>query len=133
MLGGQAIRYTVEFENEGEGIAFGVFVTDILPPEVDDSTLVLEEEEGALYDPETRTIIWTIGEVGPGEGGERHFSVDLGKDVECGVEVINWATVYFPSVPETTPTNGVTTIVIHPECDLDGDFQIDTEDVCPAT
>lgn len=36
---GQELTYTVEFENEGEGIAYGVYITDPLDESLDDSTL----------------------------------------------------------------------------------------------
>ncbi|MCJ7791348.1 MAG: DUF11 domain-containing protein, partial [Dehalococcoidia bacterium] len=36
---GQQLNYMVEYENEGEGIAFGVYFTDTLDEDLDDSTL----------------------------------------------------------------------------------------------
>lgn len=38
---GDALNFTIEFENEGEGIAFGVYVTDRLDADLDESTLML--------------------------------------------------------------------------------------------
>ncbi|MBK8027555.1 MAG: DUF11 domain-containing protein [Chloroflexi bacterium] len=129
---GEIINFTIEFENEGEGIAYGVYVTDTLEEDIDASTLVLPPGEGGVYDPDTRTISWFIGEVGPGGTGERHFSANVRSDAACGAEVTNYATVYFPSVPEVTPTNGVAVRVVDPACDGDGDGIFDTLDLCPA-
>jgi len=129
---GGAVDFTVEFENEGEGIAFGVNVADTLGEDLDASTLVLSPGEGGVYDPASRTITWNIGEVGPGEGDELHFSANARADVECGNEITNFAVVNFPSVPEITPTNGVSVTVIGPECDADGDTVLDTVDNCPT-
>ena len=118
---GQRLEYKIEFENEGEGIAFGVYFTDTLDEDLNESTLeigpVISTKNGSviappgIYDSETRTITWFVGEVGPGEGGYANFSVNMREDAPDGTEIINFATVYFPSVPETTRTNGIVSIV----------------------
>ncbi len=106
---GQTLNYEVEFENEGEGIAFGVYITDVLDEDLDDLTLVLGGD--GTYNPSTRTITWFVGEVGPGEGGSFFFSVNVRGDAPVGTDIINFATVYFPSVPEITRTNGIVSII----------------------
>jgi uncharacterized repeat protein (TIGR01451 family) len=121
---GQTLNYTVEYENEGEGIAFGVYATDILDVDLDDSILeigpVVSTSNGSViadpgtYNPSTRTITWLVGEVGPNEGGVANFSAKVRNDVPEGTEVINSATVYFPSVPETTRTNTIVSVVGQP-------------------
>ena len=118
---GQQLNYMVKYENEGEGIAFGVYFTDTLDEDLDDSTLeigpVIDVEDGSMiagpgiYNPATRTITWFAGEVGPGKGGITAFDVDVRDDAEDGTEIINYATIYFPSVPEVTRTNGIVSIV----------------------
>ncbi len=118
---GQKLSYKVEYENEGEGIAFGVYFTDTLDEDLDDSTLaigpVIDVNTGVqiappgTYNSATRTITWLVGEVGPGQGGYAEFSVNVKSDAPDGTEIINYATVYFPSVPETTRTNGIVSIV----------------------
>ncbi len=121
VLPGQRLDYTVEYENEGEGIAFGVYFTDTLDEDLDDSTLeigpVIDVNDSSvisgpgIYNPATRTITWFAGEVAPGEGGITGFSVNVRSDAEDGTEIINYATIYFPSVPEETRTNGIVSIV----------------------
>ena len=118
---GQTLNYTAEFENEGEGIAFGVYFTDTLDDDLDDSTLEIgavfstfdgsEISPPGTYNPSTRTITWFAGEVGPEEGGYANFSVNVRSDAEEGTEVISYATVFFPSVPEETRTNVIISIV----------------------
>jgi len=118
---GEQLDYKVEYENEGEGIAYGVYFTDTLDGDLDDSTLeigpVIDVEDGSIiaepgiYNPATRTITWFAGEVGPGEGGCAEFSVNVRDDASHGTEIINYATVYFPSVPEETRTNGIVSVV----------------------
>jgi uncharacterized repeat protein (TIGR01451 family) len=100
---GQTLDYTVRYENVGGGTASGVYVTDVLDEDLDDSTLVIGG--GGTYNIPTRTITWLIGEIGPGEGGTLTFSANVRSDATHGAVVTNYATVYFPSVPEETPTN----------------------------
>jgi len=101
---GAKLSYTVNYENEGEGDAYGVYVTDTLLDNLDDSSLVVNG--GGKYDPATRTITWFIGELLSKQKGSVTFSVNVKADAHDKSEVINFATVYFPSVPETTRTNG---------------------------
>ncbi len=108
-LPGQVITYTVEYENEGAGTAYGVYVTDKLPAVLDESTLNLQDD--GVYVASTRTIIWQVGEVASRAGGTLHFSVQVPSTVVSGTKIVNSATVYFPSVPEETPTNPVVTLV----------------------
>jgi uncharacterized repeat protein (TIGR01451 family) len=118
---GQKLDYKVEYENEGEGIAFGVYFTDTLDEDVDDSTLeigpVIDVHTGlqiappGIYIPATRTIIWFVGQVDPNQGGYADFSVNVKPDAADGTEIINFSTVYFPSVPEATRTNAIVSTV----------------------
>ena len=117
---GQLLTYTVEFENEGEGIAFGVYFVDTLDDDLDASTLEIGPVLGSggqqiagpgVFDPATRTITWFVGEVGPGQGGHAEVRVRVSSYAPPGAQVINYATVYFPSVPEITRTNGVVSVV----------------------
>jgi len=119
---GQKLAYKVECENEGEGIAFGVYFTDTLDPSLDDSTLEIgpvvdvnsgEQIGGAgTYNPETRTVIWFVGQVDPGQGGYADFSVSVRSDAPVGTEIINIGTVHFPSVPEETKTNAIISTIV---------------------
>ena len=81
-----------------------------------------------IYNAQTRTITWFVGEVGPGEGGYAEFSINLRNDAPDGTEVINYGTVYFPSVPEETRTNGIVSVV---GLDTDDDGLTDDIDNCP--
>jgi uncharacterized repeat protein (TIGR01451 family) len=118
---GQTLEYRVEYENEGEGIAFGVYFVDTLDEDLDDSTLVVgpvfstvdgsEIAPAGTYNPASRTITWLVGEVGPGEGGYSDISVNVRGNAIDGTEIINFGTVHFPSVPETTRTNGIVSLV----------------------
>jgi uncharacterized repeat protein (TIGR01451 family) len=111
VLAGETLEYTVEYENEGEGTAFGVYITDTLDESLDASTLAIVDD--GRYDPSTRTITWLIGEVGPHQNGSVTFSVDVRDGIPEGTEIMNFATVHFPSVPETTRTNGIVNVVAY--------------------
>ena len=139
---GQKLDYKVEFENVGEGIAFGVYFTDTLDEDLDDATLEIGPVKDVkddsvigqpgVYDPKTRTITWLAGEVGPSNGGYANLSVNVKSDAPKGTEIINYATVYFPSVPEVTPTNPIVSWIPVEDCgngiDDDGDGLVDCDD-----
>ncbi|MBN1314333.1 MAG: Ig-like domain-containing protein, partial [Anaerolineales bacterium] len=71
----------------------------------------LQVHDAGVYFSSARTLLWEVGELGPGVGGKVHFTVQVPPDVVSGTVILAGATVYFPSVPETTPTNDVLSIV----------------------
>ncbi len=109
VLPGQELTYTISYENEGAGEAYGVYILDELSDLLDATTLDLGGQ--GQYISSTRTIIWDIGTLAPkganGSSGEVSFRVRVRADAPIGAEIVNQATVYFPSVPEVTPTNAV--------------------------
>lgn len=121
VIPGQKLTYTIEFENEGLGKAYGVYFTDTLCEYLDDSTLeigpVFNKKDNSIialpgiYDHWSRTITWFVDEVGPGEGGFANFNINIRSDAILGSTIINYGTVYFPSVPEITKTNGIVNII----------------------
>jgi hypothetical protein len=126
---GETLSYAVEYENEGQGIAFGVYITDTLSEWLDAETLSIGPlldvvtgkviAEPGTFEPTTRTITWFVGEVPSGSGGISEYTIAVLEEAPPGTEITNFATVYFPSVPEETRTNSVVSTVA-PE---------DTEDV----
>jgi len=109
MAPGQTIHYTIAFENVGEGTAYGVYVESRLPDLYDAGTLLLHD--GGVYFPASRTLLWDVGELAPGAGGTASFEAHVPTDALSGTVVVANATVYFPSVPETTLTGDVVSIV----------------------
>ena len=106
---GDLLSYTITYENEGDGIAYGVYIIDTLDEDLNEEALVINEEIGN-YDSGTRTITWLVGEVGPHEEGSFSFQIAAKDNLPENTEIINYATVYFPSVPEETKTNAVVNI-----------------------
>ena len=64
----QVMDYRITCENEGEGDAYGVYIVNDLPEELDEDTLMIND--GGIYLSTERQIIWYIGELAPkGEEG----------------------------------------------------------------
>ena len=107
LLPSQWVTYTITYENEGEGRAYGVFVVDELSEHFDETTLTVYGD-GDFYTG-TRTLSWYVGELAPkgevGSEGAVTFTVRLKDDLPSGTVIVNQAVVHFPSVPEETPTN----------------------------
>jgi len=100
---GAALTYTIECENTGAGTAYGVYATMDLDPSLDDYTLVLPR--GIAYDPLSRTVVWDIGTLPSGAGASMSFTVEVAADAPAAEPIVGQAVIYFPSVPEVTPTN----------------------------
>jgi hypothetical protein len=109
VIPGQTVTYTIRYENLGAGTAYGVYVESELPAAYDPTTA--QAHDGGLLLAGPRVLLWDVGELGPGEGGQVSFQVGVPADAVSGTVILADATVYFPSVPETTPTNQVVTVV----------------------
>ena len=113
LVAGQLVTYTITYENVGDGRAYGVFVVDQLDAAFDLSSLTIYGPGELIA--ESRTILWTFGELGPvgtiDSQGVVSFTVKLFAGLPAGTVVVNQATVYFPTVGEVTPTNPVVNVV----------------------
>lgn len=124
----QVMDYRITCENEGAGDAYGVYIVNDLPDELDEETLVIND--GGIYLSTERQIVWYIGELGPKgdptSEAEVTYTAQLKPGLENGTAVVNQAIVYFPSVPEETPTNTWTNLVYPlaatPMPDLETDY-----------
>jgi uncharacterized repeat protein (TIGR01451 family) len=105
----QTLTYTLECENVGAGTAYGVYASVLLSPRLDDFTLSLGE--GLSYDPDSRILTWEVGTLLSKQGATTSFSVQVAWNAARARPVVEQAVVYFPSVPEETPTNVVADIV----------------------
>ncbi|MGD8625810.1 MAG: DUF11 domain-containing protein, partial [Anaerolineae bacterium] len=66
---GGVLTYTLAFSNAGPGTAFGVVLTDYLPADLVDVTVVYSSPEVVSQQPGP-TFTWTITDLLPGAGGE---------------------------------------------------------------
>jgi uncharacterized repeat protein (TIGR01451 family) len=109
VLPGQTLVYTVTCENEGSGAAYSVYILDTLSPYLDETTLDLGGK--GQYSAALRQVSWDIGDLAPkgqpGSTGVVTFTIKPRSPLTDGLGIANQAVVYFPSVPEVTPTNVV--------------------------
>jgi len=143
---GEEVYYTVEFENIGEGIAYGVYITDILDENLDDSFLIVDDfvriDENKnewpadftwSYNPETRMITVYVdndGEVLSKHGGKFTIRARVRSDVSEGTVITNYATVYFPNVMEVTKTNTIVSVVPYrTQLIYQGDISVEFSDI----
>ncbi len=108
LLPGDRVTYTITYENEGAGRAYGVYVINVLPAVFDTRSISFTHGSG-VYLPESRELLWLVGELGPKGAADSEgvitYTVALTGGLASGTVVANQAVVYFPSVPEETPTN----------------------------
>jgi len=122
---GQTMTYQVEFENTGDGVAYGVYVTDVLDTSLDDSVLSIKDSYAVdwqtgqqtaanfqyAYDQQSRTLTLMVGEVGSRKGGKFTIETRLKNSAQPGAIIPNYATVHFPTVLEVTPTNTIVSAI----------------------
>lgn len=113
--------YPIHFENIGEVEAIDVFVTDVLEPNLDDSTLELLTPGGS-YDPATRTVRWDLLGVNllPGETGNVLLSIKPLPGLPSGTAIRNSAEIQF-EIFEPLVTPEVENIIdtTPPSCAMD--------------
>jgi uncharacterized repeat protein (TIGR01451 family) len=106
---GETLTYTLECENTGAGTAYGVYASVVLDPGLNAGTLVLPA--GMSYDLGGHTVTWEVGTLASGAGAGQSFTVAVASNARRARPIMEQATVYFPSVPEETPTNVVLNVV----------------------
>ena len=121
---GRLMTYTLHYENIGDGDAHDVSVLDALPPDLDASTLVVQD--GGTYDPTNRVILWRDALVPPREPRRVSFSAAVRADAPHGTRVRNNATVIFPDAvpPSRIDTNFVEHVVLAPGNRIEPDLKV---------
>jgi hypothetical protein len=116
LLPGQVVTYTLEYENVGNGVAFGVFIINPISEHFDLATLTVQDAT-VDYSVSTyaRRIYFEVGDLEPtgqpGAKGLITYSLQLKTGLPSGTVIANDAVVYFPSVPEETPTNTAVNVI----------------------
>jgi uncharacterized repeat protein (TIGR01451 family) len=111
---GRLMTYRLHYENIGDGDAHDVAVIDVLPDDLDPSTLVLNN--GGTYNPSSRAIVWRDPLVPPATPRSVSFSAAVRADAPHGTRIRNTGTVIFPDAvpPSRIDTNFVEHVVIGP-------------------
>jgi uncharacterized repeat protein (TIGR01451 family) len=122
---GQAITYTIHYENIGTGDAHDVSILDPLHPRLDETTLLINNDGG--YDPATRVIVWRDPvPLPPHVPRSVGFSVKIRADAQPGTRVRNRATIIFPEAASPrTDTNFVEHTIVDPRFPIVADLSID--------
>jgi uncharacterized repeat protein (TIGR01451 family) len=109
---GQTLLYPIHFENIGTIEARDVFVTDILDPALDESTLQIITAEGASFDLSTRTLRWSLigRNLQPRETGNLLLAIRPRPGLPSGTEIRNSAEIQF-EIFESMVTNEVVNII----------------------
>lgn len=107
----QTLVYPIHFENVGTLEAIDVFVTDVLDPNLADSTLQILSPGGS-YNPATRTVSWSLlgRNLQPGESDSVLLSIKPLPGLQSGTDVRNAATIQFEALTPMTTNEVVNTI-----------------------
>jgi uncharacterized repeat protein (TIGR01451 family) len=116
---GRTMLYRNHYENVGNADALDVKIVDVLDPDLDDSTLTIQD--GGVYDPASRSIVWTDPVLPPLEHRFVSFQVNVRDDAPPGTRVRNDATILFPNAvpPSRVDTNFVEHVVPDPRFSLE--------------
>jgi len=115
----QLLVYPIHFENIGEVEALDVFITDVLDPNLDLSTLELLTPDGASFDQASRTIKWDLlgRNLQPGETDNVLLSIRPKPGLPSGTEIRNKADIQF-EIFDVFTTNEVVNVIdsTRPSC-----------------
>lgn len=111
---GRQHDYTITYENIGDADAIDVRIFDVLAPELDDATLLIND--GGVYDDTQRLITWSDALVPPQEPRTVTFSINVNVDAMPGERIRNQATILFPNaLQQRTDTNWVEHAIEDPD------------------
>jgi uncharacterized repeat protein (TIGR01451 family) len=99
----QSLTYPIHYENVGNAEARDIFITDVLDPNLDVSTLRLLTP-GAVFDAVTRTVKWSLlnANLPPKGTGNVLISVRPKPNLPSGTEIRNKATIQFEYLEKIT-------------------------------
>lgn len=111
---GRLHEYTITYENIGNAEAIDVRIYDVLAPELDDTTLQINDD--GVYDGTIRTITWSDALLPPQEPRTVSFSINARSDLQPGDRIRNQATIIFPNAEQPrTDTNWVEHAIENPD------------------
>jgi uncharacterized repeat protein (TIGR01451 family) len=102
---GAVLTYTLAFSNVGQGTASGVVLTDYLPVELLDVTVVYSSPEVIAQQPGL-TFTWTITDLATNAGGEIQLRARIDPDALPPFDLFNTVEIWSPT-PELAPGNNL--------------------------
>ncbi len=109
---GTWLTYTNYYGNSGNADATNVTITDTLDTNLDESTLIINNN--GTYDPVNRTITWVIPVVHPGETGSVSFRVMVRRTVKGMTPIANTSYIKCKEAPVPVMTNTVYNTIFAP-------------------
>ena len=109
---GTWLTYTNYYGNSGNADATNVTITDTLDTNLDESTLIINNN--GTYDPVSRTITWVIPVVHPGETGSVSFRVMVRRTVKGMTPIANTSYIKCKEAPVPVMTNTVYNTIFAP-------------------
>lgn len=80
VVAGDIVTFTLAFTNNGPGIAFGVTLTDLLPPELAEPMIVYSSP-AVISRHQDITFAWAITDLWPHSGGRIKVRAEIGSEV----------------------------------------------------
>ncbi|PIY96055.1 MAG: hypothetical protein COY66_05125, partial [Candidatus Kerfeldbacteria bacterium CG_4_10_14_0_8_um_filter_42_10] len=111
VMAGQDITYTIEWSNEGNGIAWMTNIVDELPDEV----TFVDAYPGGIYHPADHKVTWWLGPVLPDASGTKTLVVNVEPETPAGI-ILN--EVKIDSLFTDPVSDEEETTVTEPFCDL---------------
>ncbi|MCM3874011.1 MAG: hypothetical protein ND895_25260 [Pyrinomonadaceae bacterium] len=111
---GRLMSYVVHYENIGTADAHDVSIIDVLPPDLDETTLVINNN--GTYDPTNRVLVWRDAVVPPATPRAVSFSANVLANAPPGTRIHNVGTIIFPDAvpPSRIDTNFVEHVIFDP-------------------
>lgn len=112
---GQTITYTIVYVNSGSGTATNFIINDPVSTFLSD----VVPANGGTYDPGTRTITWSIGDVPPGGSGSVTFTARVGSSTKQRESIINRANAISNELSNPVVSNRTDHDLVAPDVRVD--------------
>lgn len=121
---GRNMTYTLHYENIGTADAHDVSIIDVLPPDLDETTVVVNN--GGTFDSSSRALVWRDAVVPPATPRTVSFSAAVRNNAPHGTRIRNVGTVIFPDAvpPSRIDTNFTEHVVLAPGNQIEPNLKV---------
>lgn len=112
---GQTITYTITYTNNGSGTATNLIISDPVSSFLSD----VVPANGGVYDPDSRTITWSIGDVPPGGSGSVSFTARVGSSTGRRESILNRANAISNELSNPVVSNRTDHNLVPPDVRMD--------------